>query len=42
MFGIFAVSTLTPFLAFPTIPMEEEQPQEVQEEVQQQEVITHN
>ena len=41
MFGIFAVSTLTPFLAFPTIPMEEEQPQEIQQEVQQ-EVITHN
>ena len=41
MFGIFAVSTLTPFLAFPTIPIEEEQPEEIQQEVQQ-EVITHN
>ena len=40
MFSVFAVSTLTPFLAFSTLPVEEVQPR-VRTEVQQ-ESITHN
>ena len=40
MFGIFAVSTFTPFLAFTAVPLWEK-PEYIQEEVQQ-EVITHN
>ena len=39
MFSVFAVSTLTPFLAFSTLPVEEYH-QEIQQEVQQ-ESITH-
>jgi hypothetical protein len=40
MFGVFAVSTFTPFLAFTTLPISWIQ-EEVQPEVQQ-ESITHN
>jgi hypothetical protein len=40
MFGVFAISTFTPFLTFPALPVEEYQ-QEIQEEVQI-DTITHN
>ena len=40
MFSVFAVSTLTPFLAFSTLPVKEVQPM-ARTEVQQ-ESITHN
>lgn len=40
MFGVFAISTFTPFLTFPALPVEEYQ-QEIQEEVQL-DTITHN
>jgi hypothetical protein len=39
MFSVFAVSTLTPFLAFSTLPVEEVQPKA--RPVVQQESITH-
>jgi len=40
MFGVFAISTFTPFLTFPALPVEEYQ-QEIQEEVQLDTII-HN
>jgi hypothetical protein len=40
MFSVFAVSTVTPFLAFTNTPVKEE-PRNIQPEVQE-EIITHN